>query len=517
MADRWTEQTLETVRELDLEIASLVSQYTGGRWHREELFIPTEHNLESIRSGIASLKTKVNALPDDFWRAHFTAVLESLEFSVECNTKMPYEYITRISSGFDSLMGESAPGAPAGRAQILGARLSQLPDLLDAVRTLLTQCGDIGRSQVADLLPPLFGNISKAVDLVETHAQDDSLRANARKNGDHAIAAARQIQELVKSLPLGGLQVVDIPFEFSVEKGMQAPLDYILSWYEDDVEFRREQFFKTAQEIDRSKDAYDLLNHGTPGYSSVESLLEDMRNMLGQLKQKALRFIDLPQEHEECGVGLIPPTWRMVCPTFMQIDGAVCINPDNLPAFTRGMVEETLAHEVYPGHYAAKIKSGLNDLPNTFKLGLFMSRCHQEGIAHRSEYLMMPYYDDPIAKLEAAKRGWYCAYRVKAEVDLYYNKRPVQEVIDNYVTHLNCTEYSAQAQTRAHMMRPADGISYYTGMRYIEELYRKSKMDMKQFSNQAFEYGNIPLKTLENILGLSAEKKAQLKAFKPLS
>jgi uncharacterized protein (DUF885 family) len=130
---------------------------------------------------------------------------------------------------------------------------------------------------------------------------------------------------------------------------------------------------------------------------------------------------------------------------------------------------------------------------------------------------MMPYYDDPIAKLEAAKRGWYCAYRVKAEVDLYYNKRPVQEVIDNYVTHLNCTEYSAQAQTRAHMMRPADGISYYTGMRYIEELYRKSKMDMKQFSNQAFEYGNIPLKTLENILGLSAEKKAQLKAFKPLS
>ena len=59
------------------------------------------------------------------------------------------------------------------------------------------------------------------------------------------------------------------------------------------------------------------------------------------------------------------------------------------------MVEETLAHEVYPGHYAAKIKSGLNDLPNTFKLGLFMSI--SEGIAHRSEYLMMPYYDDPIA------------------------------------------------------------------------------------------------------------------------
>ena len=49
---------------------------------------------------------------------------------------------------------------------------------------------------------------------------------------------------------------------------------------------------------------------------------------------------------------------------------------------------------------------------------------------------MMPYYSDPIARLEAARRGWYCSTRVKVEVDLYYNKKPVQEVIDNYITTL---------------------------------------------------------------------------------
>jgi hypothetical protein len=517
VADKWTEQILETVRKLDLDIAKLVSRYTGGPWHKDELFMPTEGNLKAMKSSISDLKAKVNALADDFWRAHFTSVLESLEFSIECNTKMPYEFITRISAGFDSLVGEANPATAQERANVLSARLAQLPDLLAAVNTLLTRCSDLGRSQVADLLPPLFGNISKGVAFVQAYAQGSSLAAQAKKHGDHALAAAGKIQESVKSLLLSELEVVDIPFEFSVEKGMQAPLDYVLSWYEEDVEYRRQQFFEMAREIDPDKDAYDLLNHGTPGYSSVESLLEDMKNMMGQLKREALRFIDLPQEHEPCGVGLIPPTWRMVCPTFMQIGGAVCINPDNLAAFTRGMVEETLAHEVYPGHYTSKIKSGLNDLPNTFKLGLFMSRCHQEGIAHRSEYLMIPYYKDPIARLEAAKRGWYCAYRVKAEVDLYYNKKPVQEVIDNYMNHLNCTEYSAQAQTRAHMMRPADGISYYTGMRYIEELYRKSNMDMKEFTNQTFEFGNVALKTLEHILSLSPEKKAQLRAFRPLS
>ena len=64
-------------------------------------------------------------------------------------------------------------------------------------------------------------------------------------------------------------------------------------------------------------------------------------------------------------------------------------------------------------------------------------------------------------------------------------------------------------------MRPADGISYYTGMRYIEELYRKSNMDMKEFTNQTFEFGNVPLKTLEHILGLSPEKRHSLRRLDP--
>lgn len=163
------------------------------------------------------------------------------------------------------------------------------------------------------------------------------------------------------------------------------------------------------------------------------------------------------------------------------------------------------------------VKAAQFQLPNTFRLGLFMSRALHEGIAHRSEYLMMPYYKDPISRLEAAKRGWYCSTRVKVEVDLYHNRKPVQEVIDNYVQNLNCTEYSAQAQTRAHMMRPTDGISYYTGMRFIEDLYKKSGMGMKEFTDETFSYGNVTIGTMKNILELTPEKKAVLKAFEPLA
>lgn len=513
----WTDQELKALRRIDLELAKLVSEYMGGPWHREELFVPSKDNLERMKAIITAKKAEVSIMSDDFWREHFTGVLESLEFSIECNTKMPYEYITRISSGFDSLTGGLYPARESERARILSARLAMVPAVLDALEGLLKDGTDLGRSQVADLLPPIFGNIAKAVNFIETHADSEGLKNDAKKNGSLATAAARRIESLVKSLPLASLEVVDIPFEFSMEKGMQAPLDYVLSWYEDDVEARRKEFFKVAKEIDPNRDAYNLLNNGSPGYTSVESMFEDMRRMLKELKQKALRFIDLPEDGEPCDVGLIPETWRMVCPTFMHVGNAVCINPDNLGAFRRAGVEETLAHEVYPGHHAATIKSAKHDLPNTFKLGLFLSRCHQEGIAHRSEYLMMPYYSDPIARLEAARRGWYCSTRVKVEVDLYYNKKPVQEVIDNYITNLNCTEYSAQGQTRAHMMRPADGVSYYTGMRYIDDIYKQSNLEMKEFNNETFEYGSISLKTMKNILGLSPEKRLQLKAFSPLT
>ncbi len=510
MGSRWTDEEMRTVRKLDLELAKLYSEYMGGPWHNDGVFVPTRDNLERIKGSIDRYKNQVDGLQDSFWRNHLRTVLESLEFTVECNTKMPYEYITRLSSSFDALIDTDSSDKTC---QDVYGKLVLLPAFFEAIADLLKDSSDLARSQIADMLPPVFANIEKAVKFIESCSVSEGQKTDAKRYGAMAIDAAKRLLNMVKSLPLDLLQPIDIPFEFSLEKGMQVNLDYVLSWYEEDVIYRRDQFFKTAKEINPGKDAYYLLNFGSPGYASVEELFDDMRKMLKDLRESCLNFIDLPPGADACGVGLIPETWRMVCPTFMQMGNAVCVNPDNLSAFRRGNVEETLAHEAYPGHYAAYVKSAQFDLPNTFKLDLFMSRSHQEGIAHRSEFLMMPFYQDPIARLEAARRGWYCATRVKAEVDLYYNRRPVREVVENYVKNLNCTEYSAVGQTRAHMMRPGDGVSYYAGMRYIEDLFKRSDLDIKDFTNETFSYGCVSLETMKDILELSAEKKEQLKSF----
>ena len=165
--------------------------------------------------------------------------------------------------------------------------------MLAAVKGILNQCTDLGRSQVGDLLPPLFGNIEKVVSFIKQHVDSEGLRNDSEKNGARATAAAREIESIARSLPLASLQVADMPFAFCAEKGMQVPADYVLSWYEEDVEIRRKEFFRIAKEIDPNRDAYDLLNNGSSRYSTADEVRADMRKVLGHLRQEALRFIDL--------------------------------------------------------------------------------------------------------------------------------------------------------------------------------------------------------------------------------
>jgi hypothetical protein len=510
-SNAWSEQELKDLRALDIEVSQLVSKYLGDPWPQDSLFVPTQDNLAEMASEIAAVQKKVGALSDTFWREHLTGALESLAFQVECNTKLPYEHITRISSSLDRLMGSASSGSPADRAAAVAARLSGAAAVLDAVLALVEKGTDLARSQVADVLPALGGNLERAEAFVRQNAGSDSIAKDAVKGFASAASAVKRLQAKVKSLPLSGLDRVDIPFAVSVEKGMQAPLDYILSWYEEDAVKRGAEYFRVAKEMFPGKDPAEVLDGG-PRYESMDAVFAEMRGILDNLQSECTRFVDLP-EGEFCDIGLIPETWRMMVPGFMYMGGLVALNPESLATFRRAGLETTAAHEVYPGHHVHHVKSAKNALPYTFRLPLFWSRCHQEGICDRSMAMMTPYFKDPAARLSVAKRMWFTANRVKAEVDIYYNKKPIQAVIDNYMTNLGLPSYNAHAQTRAHMMRPADAISYYTGMKFVDDLYKASGIENKAFTNELFSYGEIPLNTQKNIFALSPEKKEQLKTF----
>ncbi len=508
----WAGQELDRIRELDVEVSKIVSRYLGGPWPQEKPFVPTEDNLGALNSEIAGASAKVAGLEDRFWREHLTGALESLAFQVECNTKMPYEHVTRLSSGLDRLLGSSKGQSQEDKADVIPEKLAGVEAVVNAIGDLMSTEGTaLAKSQLADVLPALLKNLQKAVDFAQEKAGSAGTKSDAERNGTSAMAAVKRVQSMVTSIPVTDMDRVDIPFQTSVEKGMQAPLDYVLSWYEEDAEKRREDYYRIAKEMFPGQDPAQVVEKRGE-YDSMDSLFKSMRSILDHLQSECTRFVDLP-EGEFCDIGLIPETWRMMVPGFMYMGGFVAINPDNLSSYNRVGLETTAAHEVYPGHHVHHVKSAEHALPHTFHLPLFWSRCLQEGMCDRSMALMTPYFTDPAARLSVAKRMWFTSNRAKAEVDIYYNKKPIKAIIDNYMTNLGLPEYNAHAQTRAHLMRPADAISYYTGMKYLEDLYKKSSADLKSFTNEIFSYGEVPLNTQKNILALPDAKKEQLRNF----
>ena len=156
---------------------------------------------------------------------------------------------------------------------------------------------------------------------------------------------------------------------------------------EDDVEYRKKVFFDTAKEIDPKRDAYDLLNNASVKYTDAKSLLDGMAGLLDHMRESSRLYVDIPAG-ETCEVIPTPDAYKMVCPTAMYMDaseggtagkGFVCLNTDNLSAFSRANLEETVAHEVYPGHHTHFAISATRDLPHTFKLSLPLSRLIIEG------------------------------------------------------------------------------------------------------------------------------------------
>ena len=424
---------------------------------------------------------------------------------------MPYEHITRISSSLDKLMMQTGDKDTEHNVEAALKKLADIESVIQAIDSQIHTRTDLAKSQLADVLPSLSKNVQRCMDFIEKHAGGQGAKNDARSSGNRVLDAVRELQSKVKSVHVGELEPVDVPFSVSVEKGMQVPLDYLLSWYEEDAVSRRKEYFEIAEAAFPGQDPNQVLTAGK-GYDTVEDLFADMREILDRLQEECTRFVDLP-EGEYCDIGLIPETWRMMVPGFMYLGGLVAINPDNLSSYRRVGLETTAVHEVYPGHHVHSVKSAQHALPHTFKLGLFWSRSLQEGMCDRSMVMMTPYLKDPAAKLSVAKRLWFTASRAKAEVDIYYNKKPVQEIIDNYMSNLGLPSYNAHAQTRAHLMRPADAISYYTGMKYLQDLYNDSDLGQKDFTNELFSYGSIPLATMKNILALPEEKKEQIKTL----
>ena len=105
--ETWEQSDLQESRRLDREIARMIVAFVGGKGFEDVVFVPTPDNLNGIKAQAESLLTRSRAR-GEFWRSHFTSVLESFLFKVKCDTVMPYAFLSRNSSILGALSNRLA-------------------------------------------------------------------------------------------------------------------------------------------------------------------------------------------------------------------------------------------------------------------------------------------------------------------------------------------------------------------------------------------------------------------------
>ena len=515
----------DTVRKLDRTISDLVLEYQGDFGFETQLFLPTKENVETLFSTIRSQQDQVaRADIDPFWTAHFNSVLRGLKMAGRTHQLYPYNYIHTVAGFLGKLMDFDI-NAPQEKVKQATGKLRRLAPVLDEVIRLVKPLPPSRKQQVANSATAITSLLARMLDYFagyQDQIEPESLQALGEQVHINQAALAAAV-DAIEKMPAytGNEEEASLPFDQVMGEGLQVPLDFILSWYKDDFLQRKEEFYELGRTIDPRRDPFAILQEDSPAYDNPQRLFEDARRVVNIMREYSLDYVTLP-EGEVCEVGPVAEQSKMDCPT-ANCGGAdmwtgtlrsrMGLNEDNYTAFNRASLWDTVAHECYPGHHTNAAKGAAVDLPRTFRLYLPLVRAMVEGIAHRSETLMAPHYEDDLARLSAAHRVYYCAARVKAEMDLNYYRRSPQELMRMYQEDLQVNEMTARLQVQAHLMYPGDAISYYTGARVLESRRRELGVEARPFTEPIFSFGFVSLDTMNKLVAMSPRDGETIKQF----
>lgn len=188
--------------------------------------------------------------------------------------------------------------------------------------------------------------------------------------------------------------------------------------------------------------------------------------------------------------------------------GEVFLNDTNYRAVTDGWLKMMAIHECYPGHHVQFVRTTMDTLPETVKIGSQYIPI-LEGTAHRSEKLMEHIFPDPFFPLFVRLRRHHTAVRIKADLWLHYFGRPAEDAVGLYMQELGFDRESARGQVRYQERNPGYMTCYYYGMKKIQDLQERFRYGDKEFTEILFSVGRLSLAGLEKFLELSDDNKAR--------
>ncbi len=503
------------VKKLDREIADLFFAYKGSHRFEAEMTIPTD---ETMNGWLRRVKTYADRVEQEdmhpFWRDHFSEVLTSLATQIEIDLDRPYKFINRLTSFIDYLSSADQRSLEE-RASLIMKKASYAPELLRIVLSRLGRKSAPTRREAADSSRVLTSGAQQAAQFWSGHGYDQVAQA-LEKVAQAAHSFSQQLPEQAT-----GEVEPSLSYRRILENGYGLSLDWVHSWYQSALAREGEAMSHLAGMIDPKRSAPQILAEDLGAYLTPREMFQAMHEYVRQAQAASRRYVDLP-EGERCTVEPMPELGKQTSPwgayyggdvLAQDLKGRVVLNDDNYEQVTRGWLEMMAIHECYPGHHTHRVKTAASRLPWTFKCDYLASAVITEGIAHRSETLLKDIFPEAAYPLFVQYRRVHTTARIKVDVELFINQKPLDNVYDIYCQEMGLDEKTARAQARAHLLLPGAHVTYYSGMQKLQELQCQLGWNDRRFTEAIFGHGFISAQTLNGLLQLDEAEREDIKAF----
>ena len=542
MGERDSVKLVQLYRDFDERCATCLDQIKSTRRYEKQLYVPSEETRKKAERALQELLAEAGELeaPDvvfEILKNHFDEFIREQMSHLRRMFAGPSSFISGISNTIDYYSRKDSRSS-LERSEILLSRLNNIDAVWSGVRKLLPSTAIDEVSQMADVCDTLSTVAKKMVSRVPelysgmSEKLVQEVQSELERVSERAKGWEQEVKEFVESRKSGPghKEVVSErdpieEYRYLLLNQFGVDLDQILSWHEEEIEKTRSEMFEIANRInlpglpkvDSVEDVVDILNKFEGPCDEPDEMFVRMRDYLDRAQKATREFVKLPEE----SVVVVPTPDTLVkhypwggygggCPRRRPLQGETFLNVENYKAVTDGWIRMNSVHECYPGHHVQWVRSVLDPLPETVKVGA-RGVPTLEGSAHRSERLMeFIYPDDPFYPLFVAYRRHHTSVRIKADLWLRYFGRPFDDVVDLYVQELGFERKVASGQVLAQNLMKGYFTCYYYGMKRLTDLERQLGYNQKDFTELIFSLPRVSLKTMEEFLKLSEPDKSRL-------
>ena len=528
-------------RLLDAQAAVFADKMRSARAFERDVFLPYAYVQADLTRELQLLQAKVQQLaqPDQVYaliNGQISNFLESMHKTIKSAYERPSRYISQWTQNISYLCRKDSRMAQE-RAEILLARIAQADKLWQVVKTWLKQVDTLYLREASDTCVLLKNTLLKELSQVEQsffglHQAQVLSVSHAIKS---IIILSQTWQNDIQSCLYQRADIKEsmtsetdcIPFAEDyyrelLSKELGVDLDQLLRWHLDELEKTRADVFTIAAKLPiadavprNMQDVHQLLLKYAGPKSNPQEMFLYGQEYLTRARIACQDFVSLPKD-ETCLLTSVPEQLKFSypwggygggCPLRRPLLGEYFLNDINFTAVTDGWLKMMAVHEAYPGHHVQFIRTNLDRLPETVKMGS-LSVPITEGTAHRSERVFeFAFEEDPFYPLFVAYRRHHTAVRIKAELSLRYHGYPIGDAVKIYMDELGFDHHTARGQVRAQETMQGYFNCYYYGMKRIADLEATSGYSTQEFTEYLFSAGRISLELFAQYLVLDKEDK----------